>query len=57
MDKLGLILKSRKVIRALVALLAALMLSLGYQISPEFQSLVSQALVSQAVCEVMECIE
>lgn len=49
MDKLGLILKSRKVIRAL---LAALMLSLGYQISPEFQSL-----VSQAVCEVMECIE
>ncbi len=52
MDKLGLILKSRKVIRALVALLAALMLSLGYQISPEFQSL-----VSQAVCEVMEGIE
>ncbi|MDQ4621924.1 hypothetical protein [Vibrio cholerae] len=52
MDKLSLILKSRKVIRALVALLAALMLSLGYQISPEFQSL-----VSQAVCEVMECIE
>ncbi|EJL6304703.1 MULTISPECIES: hypothetical protein [Vibrio] len=52
MEKFLAVLKSRKVISALVTLLSALALSFGYNVSPEFKSA-----VSVITCEIVECVE
>ncbi|MEK0268284.1 hypothetical protein WM008_01180 [Vibrio vulnificus] len=52
MNKVLTILKSRKVIKAVVGLIAAVVFSYGYHVSPELQTA-----LSGAVCELIECIE
>lgn len=52
MNKLLTILKSRKVINALITLVTAIALSYGYNVSPEFK-----AAVASIACEIVECTE